>query len=188
MELLQSLQKPLEVYCRRLLRNPSLVEDVLQSAITAAFAAFDLYAEGTNFRAWIFRFVTLEAFNRNRKHESVSLDEVPTDLAAEESWGLVAQEAAFNALLEDPDTVLEHFDDAVVGALEKLSAVERSVLLLRAVGEFSYQEIHELLTIPLGSVIGYLSRARKRMQLALADYAGQHGLLPEEPSSEGPES
>jgi DNA-directed RNA polymerase specialized sigma24 family protein len=73
--LLVPLQGPLEVYCRRMLRNPSEVEDVLQKAVTEAFARFDRYAEGTNFRAWMFRFVTLEIFNRNRKSEPVLFGE-----------------------------------------------------------------------------------------------------------------
>ena len=184
--LLEPLQRPLEVYCRRMLRNRSMVEDVLQSAVAAAFAQFDRYTEGTNFRAWVFRFVTLEVFNRNRKHEPVFFAEVPADLLAEESWALVASEDVFTAMLKDPDVVLEHFDDAVVGALEELAPAERAVLLLRAIGEFSYKEIHELLAIPLGSVIGYLSRARKRLRIALADYAAERGLFRRDASPGGP--
>lgn len=175
---LQPLQKALQGYCRRLLRDRTLVEDVLQAAVAAAFAQFQSGTEVKDFKAWIFRFVTLEAFNRNRKHEPITFGDVLADLAAEESWGLVSQEATFEAMLEDPDVVLEHLDDVMVEALGQLASSERSVLLLRAVGEFSYKEIHELLSIPLGSVIGYLSRARKRLRIALAGYAAERGWLP----------
>lgn len=177
LELLGPLQGPLEVYCRRMLRDRSQVEDAIQSAVADAFAKFDRYAKGTNFKAWIFRFVTFEAFNRNTKHERVVLGEIPADLPAEESWELVLNGDTFDAMLEDPDVVLEHFDDVVVGALERLAPMERATLLLRSVGEFSYKEIHELLSIPVGSVIGYLSRARKRLRITLAEYATQHGLF-----------
>jgi RNA polymerase sigma-70 factor (ECF subfamily) len=175
-ELLQPLQKPLEAYCHRMLRKSSLVEDVIQSAVAAAFVKFDRHVEVVNFKAWIFRFVTLEIFNRNRKHEPIAFGDVPADLPVEESWELVAQADTFAAMLEDPDVVLEYFDDVVVDALERLPVIERAVLLLRAIGELSYNEIREILSIPLGSVIGYLSRARKRLRLSLADYAAQHGL------------
>src|SRR5262249_4078408 len=187
LELLLPLQKPLELYCRRSLRNPSLVEDALQTAIAAAFVKFPEQGPIDNFKAWIFRFVTLECFNRNRKHEPVSFGEVPVDLTGEESWELVTREDTFSAMLEDPDVVLAHFDDVVVAALERLPALERAVLLLRAIGEFNYREIHELLSIPLGSVIGYLARARKRLRLSLADYAAAHGLYPRGPVSGGPQ-
>ena len=177
LELLRPLRRPLEVYCRRLLRDRSDVEDALQSALAQAYRQFDLYVEGTNFKAWLFRFVTWEIFNRNRKHEPVALGEAAADLPAEESWELVAMGDAYDALLEDPDRVLECFDDLVADALVRLPAVERAVLLLRAIGEFSYSEIHELLSIPIGSVMGYLSRARKRLRVSLADYAAERGLL-----------
>lgn len=188
LEYLQPLRESLEGYGRRMLRDRSQVEDVLQSAVAKAFAGFDRYVEGTNFKAWLFRIVTLEIFNRNRKHEPVVFGEVPTDLPVEESWELVAHEGVFAAMLDEPDVILECFDDVVVSALERLAPLERAVLLLRSVGEFSYQEIHELLSIPLGSVMGYLSRARKRLRIALADYAAERGLYRPGPLSGGPES
>jgi RNA polymerase sigma-70 factor (ECF subfamily) len=182
---LRPLQRPLEVYCRRMLRNPSLTEDVIQSAVAEAFAKYGR-DEVRHFKAWIFRFVTLEVYNRNRKHEPVSLGDVPADLSADESWDALARADAFDAMLDDPDAALGHFDDVVVGALARLPAVERAVLLLHAVGEFRYREIHELLSIPLGSVIGYLSRARQRLRLTLADYAAERGLFRPGASSGGP--
>ncbi len=187
LELLQPLQKPLEGYCRRMLRNPSLAEDVLQSAVAAAFAEFVRPVQVAHFKAWIFRYVTLQIFNRNRKHEPITFGEVPVDLPAEESWEFVTRDDTFAAMLEDPDVVLEHFDDVVVEALGGLAPLERAVLLLRAIGELSYKEIHELLSIPLGSVIGYLSRARKRLRIALADYATQRGLFRRGPSPGAPQ-
>jgi RNA polymerase sigma-70 factor, ECF subfamily len=188
LELLQPLQKPLELYCQRMLRNRSLAEDVLQTAVAAAFAEFEHPVQIANFKAWIFRFVTLTVFNRNRKHEPVTFGEVPLDLAAEESWELVKLGDTFAAMLEDPEVVLEHFDDVVVKALEGLAPLERAVLLLRAIGEFNYKEIHELLAMPLGSVIGYLSRARKRLRIALANYAAEQGLFRRGPLPGGPPS
>jgi RNA polymerase sigma-70 factor (ECF subfamily) len=172
--LLLPLQRSLEVYCRRMLRNRSQVEDVLQSAVTAAFARFDRYAAGSNFRAWIFRFVTLEIFNRNRKKEPALLggflDDIPNQPPEELSEDLVS------LLLDNPGPVMEHFEDQVVDALQHLTSSERAILLLRALGEFSYQELHEILSIPLGSVMGYLSRGRQKMRSFLSDYAIQRGL------------
>jgi RNA polymerase sigma-70 factor (ECF subfamily) len=170
--LLRPCQRGLEVYCRRLLRDPSQTEDVLQTAVAEAYARFDRYTEGTNFRAWMFRFVTFEVFNRNRKREPL-LFGGPLDLPAPAP----AAEDALEALVDDPDAVLEHLDDALSGALRQLPAPERAVLLLRAVGEFSCQEIHEVLSIPPGSVMGYLSRARQKLRVWLADYAAQRGLV-----------
>jgi len=172
LDLLRPLQRPLEVYARRMLREPSLVEDVLQAAVMRAFARFDRFAEGTDFRAWIFRFVTLEAFNRNRKRGPLSLGadpaEPPDESADPQDWAALVR--------DDPDGLLEHLDDHLVEALGQLAAPERAALLLRAVGEFRYEEIHEILGIPVGSVVGYLSRARRKLRRSLAGYAAERGL------------
>lgn len=162
------LQRQLGAYARRLLRDPSQVEDVLQTSLATAWARFDVYAEGTNFRAWIFRIVTLEVFNLNRRHEEVSLLEVPQEEAGdlEDQWHL---ETAYSELLANQDSVLEHLDAVWVRALMRLAAPERSVLLLRGIPEFSYREIAQVLGIPVGSVMGYLSRARSRLRRELLE-------------------
>ena len=179
-ELLLPLQRSLEVYCRRMLRDPSHVEDVLQSAVTEAFARFDRYAEGTNFRAWIFRFVTLELFNRNRKREASPFGEGLEDIPNPPSQDF--PDDALAVVLDDLGPLMEHFEDQVVAALWQLTTAERAVLLLRAVGEFSYHEIHSIMAIPLGSVIGYLSRSRRKMRQSLADYVAQSEVRrPKEP-------
>ena len=164
-----------------MLRDRSHVEDILQTSVALAFSQFDRYVDGTSFKAWVFRIVTLEVFNRNRKHEPVPLGEVSEvrNLPAEESWDLIAQEGAFDAMLDDPDSVLLRLDDEMAEALERLPLMERAVLLLRAIGDFSYREIHEQLSIPVGSVIGCLSRARKRLRITLAGYARARGLFHE---------
>jgi RNA polymerase sigma-70 factor (ECF subfamily) len=184
--LLEPWRGPLESYVRRMLRDRDAAEDVLQSALAEAYADFDRFQEGTNFKAWIFRYATLQAFNRNRKHEPTpSGDELASDLSAEESWGLVANEGVLAALLERPEVVFDHFDDAIVRALAALAPLERATLLLRSLGDFSYREIHDLLAIPVGSVIGYLSRARSRMRLALAEFAAARGLYRNHAQREG---
>ena len=143
-----------------------------------AFARFDRYAEGTNFRAWIFRFVTLELFNRNRKREAAPSGDGLEDIPAPPYPDF--PDDALAIVLDNPGPLMEHFEDQVVAALWQLTTAERAVLLLRAVGEFSYQEIHTIMSIPLGSVIGYLSRSRKKMRQTLADYAAERGLRPTE--------
>jgi RNA polymerase sigma-70 factor, ECF subfamily len=156
-----------------MLRDGSLVEDVLQSAVMKAIRRFDQFAEGSNFRAWMFRFVTWEVFNRNRKREPESLGDFPAeppDSSDPSDWSAL--------VLKDPNTVMEHLDEALAEALGRLAPRERAALLLQAIGEFSYREIHEILAIPTGSVVGYLSRARQKLRRSLADYAAERGLVP----------
>src|SRR6266849_6335583 len=102
-----------------MLRDPSHVEDVLQSAIMEAFIRFDRYAAGTNFRAWIFRFVTLELFNRNRKREAApfgeGLEQIPSPPAQD------FPDDALAGVLENPGPLMEHLEPEVVAALWQLT-------------------------------------------------------------------
>ena len=175
---LEPLERRLELYARRVLREGADVEDTLQSALATAYRDFDLYAEGTNFRAWIFRYLNHEISNRNRSVDRRSERPLTAEPATDHPWADLDRDAAFQAVLEDPDRALEHFDDTVGDALRRLAQFERSALLLRALGEFSYREIAEILEIPVGSVMGYLSRARLRMRQELTEHARRLGVLP----------
>ena len=63
------------------------------------------------------------------------------------------------------------FDDSVRYAVLELTENERSILLLRVIGEFRYRDISEILGLPEGTVMGLLSKERKKLRIALFDYA-----------------
>lgn len=186
---LEPLRGALETYARRSLRRPGEVEDVLQAAMANAYRDFDLYVEGTNFRSWIFRYVNGELLNANRRGARAMATIGASDVNASsegESWLAPSGDSLVEALRDDPDAVLEHCDEILARAIRDLPDRERSVLLLRALGEFKYRELAEILGIPLGSVMTSLSRGRSRVRHRLAEFGGERGLLgPGEETGEG---
>lgn len=185
---LKPLQGALEAYCRRSLNELASAPDVLQSAVSHAYADFHLYAEGTNFRAWIFRFVHLEILNANRKHARTRHERLPEELpVADEAWQIALDEPLFAALLDDPESVLEQCDAAVAEAVRNLAPQERAVLLLRAIGEFKYREIADILQVPVGTVMSTLSRSRLHARRQLIRYGEDFGLLKRDVSEGKPE-
>jgi len=173
---LEPLQGALEAYCRRSLRDPGEVRDVLQSAIANALRDFHLYAEGTNFRAWIFRFVNYEILNRNRAFRRHRAAEWPAEPTREPQLPQF-DDADYQALLREPDRILDHCDDALASAVRELPELERQILLLRAIAGLAYREIAEVLDVPLGTVMSYLSRGRERVRSKLVEFGRQRGLL-----------
>ena len=165
--LLRSIERGLEVYCRRMIWKPEDAPDALQNAVLRAFAAFDRYHDGASFRAWLFKILTNEIFTLNRKYGRIAqfefhlqpeeMDELPAFKQADDGQDWLAA----------PDALRQALDQDLVAALKTLNESERAVLLLRAIGEFRYAEIAESLGIPLGSVMGNLSRARNKMRSAL---------------------
>jgi RNA polymerase sigma-70 factor (ECF subfamily) len=174
--LLGPIEGDLERYCRRLIWEPQEAPDALQNAVMRAFGAFDRYREDASFRAWMLKIVTREAFAMNRRHARIARHEFqlePGELArlgggAEAEVNPVPG-AALGNILEPP----------LAAALKTLTDTERAVLLLRAMGEMRYREIAEALEIPLGSVMGNLSRARQKMRARLTGPAGRDSLSKE---------
>lgn len=174
---LEPLQGALEAYCRRSLHDPEGMGDVLQAAVGNAYRDFHLYAQGTNFRAWIFRYVTGELLNRNRKHDRSRHRALTTEPLVEETWRMAVDEPLAEVLRDDPEVVLDHCDEVLAEAVRDLAPLERAVLLLRAIGEFKYREMAEILEVPLGTVMSALSRGRLRLRHQLVDYGREYGLL-----------
>jgi len=79
-----------------------------------------------------------------------------------------------------PDELDEALEPALSVGLRTLSETERAVLLLRAIGDLRYREISEGLGIPLGSVMGNLSRARQKMRAVLPRSAGRSRSMNED--------
>lgn len=175
---LEPMQRALEAYARRNVYDPDRVEDVLQNAITKAFAGFHRFAEGTNFRAWMFHHLHLEILVGNResrrqwqRHVALSddalLDETHADKGDSVDWV---------ALLEAPEKVLTQCDEVLAAAIQALNPLERSTLLLRAIGQLAHAEVADVLDTPVGTVMSALSRARKRLRERLADHALEMGF------------
>jgi RNA polymerase sigma-70 factor (ECF subfamily) len=165
-ELAMPMSHSLYNFAHWLARNQHDAEDLVQETYLKALRSFASFEPGTNFRAWMFKIL------RNTFLTSCSKQEhrrtIPMDME-ENSWALPATSDTPESLL------IEHFDiDAVRSAIEQLSATHREVILLCDVEEASYREIAEILSIPIGTVMSRLARARK----ALCELLGRAPCAP----------
>jgi RNA polymerase sigma-70 factor (ECF subfamily) len=164
LSLLRPIEGDLENYCRRMVFERRDFEDALQNAVLRAFRAFDRYHDDASFRAWIFKILTNEIFALNRKRGRIAKFEVAVD--SEEIEEFAGLEFASEIPLSW-DSLADALDEELLAALQSLNDSERAVLLMRAIGDLRYREISECLGIPLGSVMGNLSRARQKMRDAI---------------------
>jgi RNA polymerase sigma-70 factor, ECF subfamily len=177
--LLQPIERDLETYARRLVWEAHEAPDALQNAVMRGFAAFDRYHADASFRAWMFKILTHEAFALNRKHARIARHEFqlePEELAELPSTGEPGLGGDLPLSLEVLDAEL---DPVLSAGLKSLTDTERAVLLLRAIGDLRYREISDALGIPLGSVMGNLSRARQKMRAIITRTARRTSLLKE---------
>lgn len=174
---LEPIQGMLISFCRQVVWLPSDCEDVLQNGLATAFDAFGHFQEGTNFRAWLFKHLQNSAWNHNRRRRNLSLTIPDVESQADDFtvYEQVDHELAYLGLFKNRDDLYDHFDDRVHKALLGLTEAERTILLLRSIGEFNYREITEIMEMPLGTVMSNLCRAREKMRWKLTTYARQAG-------------
>jgi len=164
LSLLRPIEADLENYSRRMVFEQGDCEDALQNAVLRAFRAFDRYHDDASFRAWMFKILTNEIFAINRKRGRVAQFEIAVEPDEIEEFASLDFVAEMSLSWE---TLADALDEELVAALQRLNDGERAVLLMRAIGDLRYREISECLGIPLGSVMGNLSRARQKMRDAI---------------------
>jgi RNA polymerase sigma-70 factor, ECF subfamily len=134
-------------------------EDLVQETYAKALKGFSSFQAGTNFRAWIYK-ILRNTFLTSRTGLKAAAT-VPLDLEGEEEIIPPAKETPESILLQRSDSQM------VQRALEQLPVAYREVLLLCEVEEMSYQEISATLSIPMGTVMSRLSRARGALREAV---------------------
>jgi RNA polymerase sigma-70 factor, ECF subfamily len=139
-------------------------EDLVQETYAKALKGFSSFRPGTNFRAWIYKILRNAFLTSRTGLKAVAAEPLEVD----------GEEVNLPAVKETPETILLERSDwqLVQQALERLPVAYREVLLLCEVEELSYQEIAAALTIPMGTVMSRLSRARRALREAVQKMQG----------------
>ncbi len=161
-ELFEQLAMPLfdslYNFARWLAADRDEAEDLVQETYAKALRGFASFEQGTNFRAWMFR-ILRNTFLTSR-----------TGLKASATVPLDDEDGPHNPVASDtPESILlQNLDqEAVQQAIAELPVAHREVLLCE-VEEMSYREIAESLSIPIGTVMSRISRARGALRAILA--------------------
>jgi RNA polymerase sigma-70 factor (ECF subfamily) len=162
-------------FARQMCWERSRADDVLQEAVLAAFQRFDRFQAGTNFKAWIFRFLVNTLLNENRRFRK-ELDTVDGTEVGETAPARGEEDSGSSwSVLSEPDKLMEQLSDPLKKALDGLSTPERMVFLLSVIENFRHKEISDLLGIPEGTAMSHLFRGKAKLREKLADYAREHG-------------
>jgi RNA polymerase sigma-70 factor (ECF subfamily) len=162
-----------------LLGDRAEAEDAVQEAALLAFKNLQTFEPGTNFKAWFFRILVNWCFGRyrqrKRRPETVEYEDVPPMYLYEQS-----QAAGMHRAGTDPvGTVVGNMDvEQVRGAIESLPEEFRAVAALYFLEDSTYQEIADVLGVPVGTVRSRLHRARRLLQKRLWAVAVDAGLVP----------
>jgi RNA polymerase sigma-70 factor, ECF subfamily len=158
-ELAMPLFESLYNFARWLAQNSNDAEDLVQETYLKALRSFGSFQPGTNFRAWIFQILRNSFLSSRSKLER----RMTIDLDSDEAGPQLAVDS------ETPETILMNRADSetVQRAIADLPVHYREALLLCEVEEMTYLEIAEVLSIPIGTVMSRLARARKAIRKSL---------------------
>lgn len=154
-ELAMPLFDQLYNFAHWLTRNRDEAEDLVQETYVKALKGFSSFQLGTNFRAWMYR-ILRNTFLTSRTGLKGTMT-VPLDLEEDLPEPPLKRKTPETILIERSNWQLLH------SAIEQLPLHFRETLLLCDVEEMSYQEIAETLSIPIGTVMSRLSRARRAL-------------------------
>jgi len=156
----------LRAFARGLCGTRDMADDMVQDAMTRAWAARQSYAAGSNFRAWMFMILRNHYYTTLRKNARMV------------SWD---PEVAERVLVAGPTQQDGLNVRDVQAALQKLPAEQREVLLLIGANGVSYEEAADIMGCAIGTIKSRLARGRVALT-ALIDGPAYK----DEPSGKGP--
>jgi len=166
-------------FALRLAGAADVAEDLVQETFLRAWRSFGQYKPGTRAKSWLFticRNVFLRQVERGQRHSEIVEREAPR---ADAGAGDVANPLWSETRETDPEGRFFHkiVDDQVLAAIDALPEEYRTAVVLSDLEGLNYQEIADLMEVPVGTVKSRLFRGRRRLQKELYDYAVEMGYL-----------
>jgi RNA polymerase sigma-70 factor (ECF subfamily) len=168
-ELIGRYQRPVFSLIVRLVRDREQAEDLAQDTFIKVLNALDRYDPSYKFSSWIFKIAHNTALDHLRKKqpELLSLDGSPH--AATEAEAEASSFTAVSAT-ETPEefTASREMGEVIERAIGRLRPDYRTAILLWHVEGRPYEEIAQVMELPLGTVKTFIHRARNELRQELA--------------------
>lgn len=151
----------------KMVRNPQEAEDLCQEAFIKAFGALSSFNEEFAFSTWLMKIATNNCIDylRKRKLRTYSIDE-PLQYKDEQ----VQVELPDHDPTPDKQLLNEERRKLINDAIQSLPPRYRHVIILRHQEEKSYEDIAEILKLPLGTVKARIFRAREMLNKKIRDF------------------
>lgn len=154
-ELCARFERPLLAYLRLLARDVGLAEELLQDTLFAAWTGAHAYAGQASVQGWLFGIARRRAHDAMRRRSLRIVDDRGIDLMP-------------SAEPDPADVVVVEADRReIADAVAHLAPIHQEVLVLTFVHELSYQDLAEVLGVPIGTVRSRLSNAKRALRAQL---------------------
>ncbi|MDD2396953.1 MAG: sigma-70 family RNA polymerase sigma factor [Sedimentibacter sp.] len=161
-ELIKGYKKSAYNIALRVMRNAEDAEDASQEALIKIFKNISSFNMESTFKVWMYRIVvnTCIDFKRRKNVNTLSIDETIDLGSGREIQREIPDES------NNPDALIErNYNTQLVNdAINMLEDDFKTIIILRDIKGFTYDEISQILSCNLGTVKSRLSRARKRLK------------------------
>ncbi len=168
--LTESLRPALLRRAAQLTRNGADAEDLVQETYLRAFQYFGCFQTESSIRPWMMKILKTIYLNQIRK-AAVRQEGLPLDRTHSVEEYEIPGEGRLHELDPRERLTLGELDEDLSGALEQLPASCRDLLMLSAIGDYTYEELAELQLCPVGTVRSRLSRAKEFLRQRLGQLA-----------------
>lgn len=150
----------------RMVRDKEEVSDLTQEAFIKAFTSLSSFNEEYAFSTWLFKIATNNSIDyiRRKKLQTFSIDK-PIE-SKDSDYTFEIPDSTYEA---DSELIANQRKKFLEEAIASLPPRYRQVIILRHVDEKEYQEIADLLKLPLGTVKAHIFRARELLYKKLRD-------------------
>lgn len=165
-KLVEKYRKPLFFHISKLVKDRDHIEDLVQEAFMKAFGNLKSYNTDYAFSTWLYRIATNHSIDylRKKKLQTLSIDE-----PIKTKEGEIEIELPDESSQSDRDIIRKQRKKIIRKSIEDLPEKYRQVIEMRHMEEKSYQEISEILDLPLGTVKAHIFRAREMLYKSLKD-------------------
>ncbi|HKI46656.1 MAG TPA: sigma-70 family RNA polymerase sigma factor [Balneolales bacterium] len=165
----QKYHNALYYHLLKLVKDREILEDLIQEVFAKAFSNISSYNSDYAFSTWLYRIATNHAIDhlRKKKLKTLSLDE-----PIQTNEGEMAIDVPDSTYEADKVVIQRQRKNIIQEAIRNLPEKYRAVIEMRHIEEKSYQEISELLDLPLGTVKAHIFRARELLYKFLKEKRG----------------
>lgn len=154
--LIETYQKQIYNHAYRMMNNAEDAADLAQDSLVKAFLNIAKFRSDSLFSTWLFRITHNVCLDEIRKRNKVTI--LPAELQPDVA-----------SLDPMPEEIYEtkQVQGAILSALDQLTPAHKSVILLRDMEGYSYEEIAEITESTIGSVKSRISRGREQLKAIL---------------------
>lgn len=165
-ELVEKYQRALYFHTLKMIKDKEQVNDLVQETFVKAFDNLNTYSTNYAFSTWLYRIATNHTIDylRKKKLKTLSIDE-----PVKTRDGDMQMQLEDDTAETDRNIIRKQRQHIVQDAIEGLPRKYRKVIEMRHMEEKSYQEIADVLDLPLGTVKAHIFRARELLYKALKD-------------------